>query len=210
MTDDEIIAALQSPSKQLVNKALHVMLFEKRSSWVRRVARHLRVDPDAEGFEDAFVEAVYKFTDKVADFDPSKSGLSASITRFTWQKFLPFRRTALRRGTAQSNIFPAAATGPGAGTDAPLPLPNAEVLSADLPDSNLAGLERKRLLDEILSRLGPVCRQTLTLWSLDYSYQEIGEHLKRSNVNSIVQECRERLNRWVSKHPEILEQLRSL
>ncbi len=214
MTDKEIVSALRG-SEQERNKALHFMLFESRGKWVRRVAHHLGVDPDTVGFEDAFCEAVFCFFEKVEDFDAQKSQLTTTLTRFTWQRFFTLRRGDARRKARHQSFAgsiaplepaPMVQTINGAGHDVP-PVQNNK--SSHTADAELIAREREEILNAVLGQLGPSCQEALVLWSLEAPYKEIGERLNLKDPKTRIRDCRERLNRWLTKHPSTLNFFRT-
>jgi DNA-directed RNA polymerase specialized sigma24 family protein len=214
MTDKEIVSALRG-SEQERNKALHFMLFESRGKWVRRVAKHLGVDPDTVGFEDAFCEAVFCFSEKIEDFDAKKSQVATTLTRFTWQRFFTMRRGDARRAVRHQSF---------AGNASPLgPAPAVHLISSaekdvspvqnninsDTADAELIAREREGILNSVLGLLGPSCREALVLWSLEAPYKEIGERLNLKDPKTRIRDCRERLQRWLINHPSTLNFFRT-
>lgn len=192
MKDTEIISALKSFSTRQRDSALRYLLENPNF----RTAAHAKTSGYNHGngtyealFEEAYADAVIDFYERIEQYDPALSAIGLSIVRFTRINFYTAYRAEQR--LIQRNK-------------------NASDLNriSENPESVYAEKDRYQKALEILTRLGETCKTTLLLWFDKFSFEEIARALNRPSADAAKQAtygCRDKLNKFISDHPDFLE-----
>ena len=85
-------------------------------------------------------------------------------------------------------------------------------VEADSPAKELLWSERADLLADVLKNVSEVCREILSLWSLGYSFREIGEKTNRNEGAARKQKhsCFKKLMLYLKSNPNLMEELKQL
>jgi RNA polymerase sigma factor (sigma-70 family) len=78
----------------------------------------------------------------------------------------------------------------------------------DSPEQLFISAEKNENLNKLLSKLGENCKQILSLWSLQYSMDEIAKMTSYKNANSVKKKkfgCLQKLMRLVEENPFLLK-----
>jgi DNA-directed RNA polymerase specialized sigma24 family protein len=217
MTEPEIIAALHGSDAEK-SKILAYLLFERRDHFIRKIAYFLQVDPNQDGFEDAFVEALYSFSNNISAYNPQKSSMVGSWARFTWQRFFTWRRSESRRNERQLKVaagsaaaLKVAAMEPDAPGDILIPVITAMANDGNsaAADANLLAREQADILEALLRTIGPSCQEALVLWSMKVPHKEIARLLKIKNPADKIKNCQRQLRNWLAAHPSVTDYFRT-
>lgn len=86
-----------------------------------------------------------------------------------------------------------------------------EEVDYQTPEYYLIDDEKKNIIDNVLSRLGEMCKKVLTLWKLNYSMKEIAVEVGYKSegvVRKKKHQCMKNLINLVKEKPELVEMLR--
>ena len=194
--DSDILAALQSQDNPRINAALKHLYSDKLRSFVRQQVYALGGgDEDA---RECLNEALLKFLQYVEDgkYDPSQSRISTYIVKIATQMYHTKRRSQFRREKMHDRSM------------------DAGIIETETnPEEAINHQHRKDLLDRVLSMIGDKCRQLLQWHGASFSMAEIAEKVgyKSTDVAKMaVQDCRKKLNQFLSQRPDLLAELREL
>lgn len=85
-----------------------------------------------------------------------------------------------------------------------------EEIDYQTPEYYLIDEEKKSIIDNVLSRLGEMCKKVLTFWKLNYSMKEIAEEVGYKSegvVRKKKHQCMKKLIKLVKEKPELKELL---
>lgn len=195
--DQNILEALQSNERARVNAAFRELYLDgKLRGAVWQQVRLLGgTDDDA---REVFNMALAAFDRHVREntYDPAQSRIATFVVNIARQMYHTRRRSESRRMAAHDRSME------GGGTEVQIN-----------PEQEMNRRHRKTLLEKATAELGDKCRQSLRLFSLDYSMAEIAEQMQYKSpdvAKMAVHDCRKRLHAYLTQHPALLAELREL
>lgn len=80
------------------------------------------------------------------------------------------------------------------------------------PETHLFWNERVSILSDVLAQIGKLCKEILGLWSLGYSFKEIGAKTNRSEGAARKQKhtCFKKLMLFLKQNPALMNELKQL
>jgi len=193
-TDPEILEALRSRDAGRLNAAFKQLYQDgKLRGAVWQQVRAL--GGDESDCKDVFNMALLAFDKNVqeATYDPARSQITTYIVNIAKQMFFTRRRSEARRVAMYDRSVEAGA-----------------IELHTNPEREMTVRHQKELLEQATSGLGEKCRQSLKLFSLDYSMAEIAEKMEYKSpdvAKMAVHDCRKRLHTYLTERPTLLAEL---
>ncbi len=89
---------------------------------------------------------------------------------------------------------------------------NPDVRTEESPETQLFWNERATMLKNVLEQIGDICKEILGLWSMGYSFREIGEKTNRKEGAARKQKhsCFKKLMIFLKNNPALMDELKQL
>ncbi|MEO1259002.1 MAG: sigma-70 family RNA polymerase sigma factor [Bacteroidota bacterium] len=188
--DKALLKAIHKGGRQL-EQAMHYLL--RKSGWQEGIGQYIKSKSGSrEDVEDVFQEGVRHLIVNVRagrfhQNSSVKTYLSSICKNLWYTKFT--REVKLKE--IKNQLPPAPEGTPG-------------------PEHHLILNEKKELLNSVLDQLGNTCKKVLSLWSLGFSFKEIGEETSQSagTVRKQKFDCMKKLTSLMAARPDLVKALK--